>query len=96
MWFGPEGFASVVYGLIVLESGITAADEIFHLVAVTIVLSVLLHSSTDVVVARASDEEADVTGWYGVVRRTVRAARRGETSDAGAGHGRDDDRGTER
>ena len=53
MWFGPKGFASVVYGLLVLESGIAAADEIFHLVALTIVLSILLHSSTDVVVARA-------------------------------------------
>jgi NhaP-type Na+/H+ or K+/H+ antiporter len=76
MWFGPKGFASVVYGLLVLESGIAAADDIFHLVAVTIVLSILLHSSTDVVVARAFDEQADVPGWYGVVRRRVRSARR--------------------
>lgn len=76
MWFGPKGFASVVYGLLVLEAGIVAADEIFHLVAVTIVLSILLHSSTDVVVARAFDEEADVPAWYGVVRRTVHATRR--------------------
>ena len=75
MWFGPKGFASVVYGLIVLESGILAANEIFHLVAVTIVLSNLLHSSTDVVVARAFDEQSDVPGWHGVVRRTVRAVR---------------------
>ncbi len=50
----------MVYGLIVLESGILAANEIFHLVAVTIVLSILLHSSTDVVVARAFDEQAEV------------------------------------
>ncbi len=28
MWFGPKGFASVVYGLIVLESGIAMADEL--------------------------------------------------------------------
>jgi len=56
MWFGPKGFASVVYGLIVLESGIPAADEIFHLVALTIVLSILAHSSTDVVVARSFTE----------------------------------------
>ena len=76
MWFGPKGFASVVYGLIVLESGILAADEIFHLVAVTIVLSILLHSSTDVVVARAFDEEAETPAWFGVVRRSVNAARR--------------------
>ena len=62
MWFGPKGFASVVYGLLVLDSGITAADEIFHLVALTIVLSILLHSSTDVVVARAFDEQRRDTG----------------------------------
>ena len=39
------------------QSGIPAADEIFHLVALTIVLSILLHSSTDVLVARAFDDE---------------------------------------
>lgn len=52
MWFGPKGFASVVYGLIILESGIVRADEIYHLVALVIVLSILSHSSTDVVIAR--------------------------------------------
>ncbi|WIN00824.1 cation:proton antiporter [Actinoplanes oblitus] len=76
MWFGPKGFASVVYGLLVLESGITAADDIFHLVAVTIVLSILLHSSTDVVVARAFDEQAEVPAWYGMLRRRTRSRGR--------------------
>ncbi|WP_435769932.1 cation:proton antiporter [Nocardioides sp. SYSU DS0651] len=52
MWFGPKGFASVVYGLLVLESGIDLADELFHLTALTVSLSILAHSSTDVVVAR--------------------------------------------
>lgn len=52
MWFGPKGFASVVYGLLVLESGVADADEIFHLVALVIVLSIFAHSSTDVLVAR--------------------------------------------
>jgi NhaP-type Na+/H+ or K+/H+ antiporter len=52
MWFGPKGFASVVYGLLVLESGVDLADELFHLVALTISLSILAHSSTDVVIAR--------------------------------------------
>jgi NhaP-type Na+/H+ or K+/H+ antiporter len=41
MWFGPKGFASVVYGLLVLSSGIAAADIIAGLVAVTIVLSIV-------------------------------------------------------
>ncbi|MEV6276719.1 cation:proton antiporter [Nocardia sp. NPDC051832] len=52
-WFGPKGFASVVYGLLVLQSGIPEADNIFDLVAVTIALSIILHSSTDVPVAKA-------------------------------------------
>jgi NhaP-type Na+/H+ or K+/H+ antiporter len=50
-WFGPKGFASVVYGLIVAESSIPAADEIFHLTALVIVASMIAHSSTDVAVA---------------------------------------------
>jgi NhaP-type Na+/H+ or K+/H+ antiporter len=76
MWFGPKGFASVVYGLLVLESGITASKDIFHLVAVTIVISILLHSSTDVVVARAFDDEADTPAWHGVLRRRVQSLQR--------------------
>jgi NhaP-type Na+/H+ or K+/H+ antiporter len=74
MWFGPKGFASVVYGLLVLDSGITAANEIFHLVALTIVLSILLHSSTDVVVARTFDEQREARAWYGVLRRRPRTS----------------------
>ncbi len=52
MWFGPKGFASVVYGLLVLESGIPMSQELFELTALTVSLSILAHSSTDVVVAR--------------------------------------------
>ncbi|HEU4422570.1 MAG TPA: cation:proton antiporter [Pilimelia sp.] len=64
MWFGPKGFASVVYGLLVLQSGIPAADAVFHLVALTIVLSILLHSSTDIVVAKAFDQPHDTPAWH--------------------------------
>lgn len=52
-WFGPKGFASVVYGLLALQSGIPASEVVFDLVAVTIALSIVLHSSTDVPVAHA-------------------------------------------
>jgi sodium/hydrogen antiporter len=76
MWFGPKGFASVVYALLVLESGIPAADEVFHLVALTIVLSILAHSSTDVVVARTF--ERDPT-W-----RAPRSPATGGAGDRGA------------
>ncbi|MGD9482048.1 cation:proton antiporter [Streptomyces sp. TRM70308] len=65
MWFGPKGFASVVYGLLVLNSGIAEADFIFHLVAVTIVLSILAHSSTDIVVARSFDDPRATPRWQG-------------------------------
>ncbi|CAN5283385.1 cation:proton antiporter [soil metagenome] len=51
-WFGPKGFASVVFGLLVLNSGIPQANEIFHLAAIVIAGSIIAHSSTDVVVAR--------------------------------------------
>ncbi|MGH8965822.1 MAG: cation:proton antiporter, partial [Actinomycetes bacterium] len=68
MWFGPKGFASVVYGLLVLDSGIPDGDKIFHLIAVTIVLSILAHSSTDIVVARSFDEEREVPAWFGKAR----------------------------
>jgi len=52
-WFGPKGFASVVYGLLALQSASPEGEHVFDLVAVTIALSIVLHSSTDVPVARA-------------------------------------------
>lgn len=52
MWFGPKGFASVVYGLLVLDSAIADANVLFHLIALTIAVSIVAHSSTDVLVAR--------------------------------------------
>jgi NhaP-type Na+/H+ or K+/H+ antiporter len=51
-WFGPRGFASVVFGLIILESHIMEADRLFHLVALVVVASIIAHSSTDVILAR--------------------------------------------
>ncbi|MFB4313883.1 cation:proton antiporter [Actinomadura sp. 21ATH] len=77
MWFGPKGFASVVYGLLVLESGIGAADQIFHLVAATIVLSILAHSSTDIVVARGFDDEREVPAWHGPTPDQARGRQAG-------------------
>ncbi|MFF4567218.1 cation:proton antiporter [Streptomyces sp. NPDC001435] len=56
-WFGPKGFASVVYGLLVLQSGIPQAEEAFTLIAVCIAFSIIAHSSTDVPIARAFDVE---------------------------------------
>ncbi len=57
-WFGPKGFASVVFGLLILKAAKSNsadwiwADKLFHLIALCIAASILAHSSTDVVVAR--------------------------------------------
>ena len=51
-WFGPKGFASVVYGLMLLNSSIPRRGLLFQLIALVIALSIVLHSSTDVPVAR--------------------------------------------
>jgi NhaP-type Na+/H+ or K+/H+ antiporter len=71
-WFGPKGFASVVYGLLVLEAQIPAADEVFHLVALTIVLSILAHSSTDVLIARWFDQPSETPTWHAAADHAAR------------------------
>jgi len=62
-----------VYGLLVVQSGIAEAGQIFAVVAVTIALSIAAHSTTDVPVARLFDVEdiADVPSDAG------RSAQRG-------------------
>lgn len=51
-WFGPKGFASLVYALLVLHAGVPDAHRLYHLAALVIVLSIVAHSSTDVPMAR--------------------------------------------
>jgi len=68
MWFDPKGFASMVHGLIVLESGIGGADLLFLIVGTTVV-SILLHSSTDVVVAEGFDDAAETLAWHRYLRQ---------------------------
>ncbi len=53
-WFGPKGFASVLMGLLVLQAGLKLSVQLFHLIALVIVGSILAHSSTDVL----------VSGWF--------------------------------
>ncbi|WP_149184571.1 sodium:proton antiporter [Streptomyces sp. TRM49041] len=57
-WFGPKGFASVVYGLLVLHAGIPQGQEAYTLIAVCIAFSIIAHSSTDVPIARAFHVES--------------------------------------
>lgn len=56
-WFGPKGFASVVYALLVVQAGTPQAQTVFELAALTIALSIVAHSMTDVPVARAFEVE---------------------------------------
>lgn len=51
-WFGPKGFASMIYGLLILNTAAAQGPHLFHLVALVILGSIILHSSTDVTVAR--------------------------------------------
>lgn len=64
-WFGPKGFASVAYGLLVLSSGIEGADQVLALVAVTVVLSIAAHSATDTPVAMMLHEQPDPDPYTG-------------------------------
>ncbi|CCQ16419.1 Ion antiporter, NhaP [Rhodococcus sp. AW25M09] len=66
-WFGPKGFASVVYGLLVLSSGIDSAEKVFAIIAGTVIVSIALHSATDTPVAILLHEEPNeppVTGAH--------------------------------
>ena len=45
-WFGPRGLASILFGLLLLEEEITRGEELFAVVAWTVVLSVVLHGAT--------------------------------------------------
>ncbi|MFJ3921752.1 cation:proton antiporter [Streptomyces sp. NPDC090022] len=58
-WFGPKGFASVVYGLLVLQAGIPQGEQAYTLIAVCIAFSIIAHSSTDVPIARLFHVDED-------------------------------------
>ncbi len=60
-WFGPKGFASVVYGLLVMSSGIDSAAEVFALTTATVILSIAAHSATDTPIAQLLGERAVVS-----------------------------------
>jgi len=51
-FFGPRGFASVLYAVLVLRAGVPSAGRLFDLAAVVITASIVLYSSTDVLAAR--------------------------------------------
>lgn len=74
-WFGPKGFASVVYALLVLSNG-AIDNHVFHVLAITVALSILLHSSTDVVVGKWFDSYTETPHWHGATTTTAEPADR--------------------
>ncbi len=67
-WFGPKGFASVVFSLWVFEAGSRSgfgwdnAQRLAELAGLCIAVSIVAHSSTDILVARwfrSSEDEQD-------------------------------------
>jgi NhaP-type Na+/H+ or K+/H+ antiporter len=52
-WFGPRGLASILFGLLILESSaIPHREEIFAAVILTVLMSVLLHGASAAPLAR--------------------------------------------
>lgn len=45
-WFGPRGLASILFGLLLLQREVPAAQEFFAVIAATVVASVVLHGTT--------------------------------------------------
>lgn len=61
-WAGPRGLASIVYAVLIMESGrITGAEEIFQVAAWTIVFSILLHGLSAAPLSRRYGNYADRT-----------------------------------
>jgi NhaP-type Na+/H+ or K+/H+ antiporter len=62
-WFGPKGFASLLYAALVVASGIPQGTRLYHLVGLVVLMSIVAHSSTDTLVVRsfAREQEPDAT-----------------------------------
>lgn len=45
-WFGPRGLASIVFGLLLLEEDLAGAEELFAIIALTVVASVFAHGAS--------------------------------------------------
>lgn len=51
-WFGPKGFASLVYGIMLLQIGSPQMTRAATIVALVVVVSIFAYSSTDVLLGR--------------------------------------------
>lgn len=52
-WFGPRGFSSLIYAILLLSSQVAGSEQLFHVAALVIVVSMAAYSST----------AAPVAGW---------------------------------
>ena len=78
-WFGPRGLASILYGLLIVEQGLPAADELFAVITWTVVGSVFLHGATAAPLAdrygawfHSQDDTADMPEAMPVPEQRVR------------------------
>ncbi len=46
-WFGPKGVATMTFSLLVLGDGLARSQTLFHLTALTVFCSILVHGLTD-------------------------------------------------
>jgi NhaP-type Na+/H+ or K+/H+ antiporter len=46
-WFGPKGVATMAFGLLVLAEEIPSGEHIFHLAALTVFCSIIVHGLSD-------------------------------------------------
>jgi sodium/hydrogen antiporter len=51
-WFGPKGFASMLFALFVLDSHVANRELIFEVAAFTVITSIVVHGLTDTVGTR--------------------------------------------
>jgi sodium/hydrogen antiporter len=57
-WFGPKGFASLVYGIMLLETREQGLHEAAMIVALTVAVSIFVYSSTDVLLSNMLSRSA--------------------------------------
>jgi len=55
MWLGPKGFIPLVYGVLILQSGLDGAQPLFNILAAASLVSILAHSATDVLLSHYLD-----------------------------------------
>jgi NhaP-type Na+/H+ or K+/H+ antiporter len=53
-WFGPRGLASLLFALLVVEDGVPGGEQLFALVGVVVLVSVVAHGVT----------ATPFSGWY--------------------------------